>query len=80
MQAKSIENIFNETIAENFPNSEKKRAIQVQQTFRKRNRQDQKRNTPRHIIVKILTIQNKKITLKLQERSDKSPIKANPSE
>jgi hypothetical protein len=46
IQTKGMDNLFNSIIAEIFPNLEKGRDIQVQETFRMPNRQDQKRNTP----------------------------------
>jgi hypothetical protein len=63
VQAKGIENIFNKIIGEISPNLEKGTVIHVQKAFRTPNRQDQKRTIPRHIIVKTLNIQIKKITL-----------------
>jgi hypothetical protein len=59
VQAKSIENIFNTIIAQNFPNLKKEIVIQEQEAFRTPNTQDQKRISLYHIIVKILGIQNK---------------------
>jgi hypothetical protein len=46
IQTKGIHNLFNRIIAENFSNFKKERDIQMQ---------DQKRNTPRHIIIKTLS-------------------------
>jgi hypothetical protein len=43
VQAKGTENIFNKITAENFPNLEKEKVIQVQEAFRTSNRQYQKR-------------------------------------
>jgi hypothetical protein len=79
IQAKGIDNLSNRIIAENFPKNFplRKRVTQVQEAYRTPNHQDQKRNTPRHII-KTLNTQNKE--RKLQKRKDKSLIKANPLE
>jgi hypothetical protein len=55
IQTKGIDNLFNNTITENFPSLEKGKDIQLQKVFRAPNRQDQKRNTPRHIILKTLS-------------------------
>jgi hypothetical protein len=52
IQTKGIDNLLNKIIAENFPNLEKEKNIQVQGAYRTQNHMDQKRNTPRHIIVK----------------------------
>jgi hypothetical protein len=48
MQTKGIE-IFNKIIAENLPNLEKERFIQIQEPFRTPKRQDQK-ETPSDIL------------------------------
>jgi hypothetical protein len=64
IQTKGIDNLFNRIIAEKFPNFEKERVTQVQEAYRTPNCQDQKRNTPRHIIIKTLSTQNKERILK----------------
>jgi hypothetical protein len=58
MQTKGTDNLFNRII-ENFPNLKKERVTQVQEAYRTPNHQDQKRNTPRHIIIKTLSTENK---------------------
>jgi hypothetical protein len=40
VQTKGIDNLFNKIIAENFPNLEKERVIQVQEAYRTPNCQD----------------------------------------
>jgi hypothetical protein len=50
----------------------------VQKDYTTPNHQDQKRNTPKHIIIKTLGTQNKERILKLQRRKEKYHIKANP--
>jgi uncharacterized coiled-coil protein SlyX len=80
IQTKGIDNLFNRIIAENFPNIRKERVTQVQEAYRTPNHQDQKRNTPRHIIIKTLSTQNRKRILKAAKEKDKSHIKANPLE
>jgi hypothetical protein len=52
VQAKGIHNMFNKIITQNFPNLEKSMPIQVQEASRTPNRPEQKRTTPRHIIIK----------------------------
>jgi hypothetical protein len=64
IQTKGQNNLFNRIKAENFPNFEKESVTQVQEAYRTPNRQDQKRNTPRHIIIKTLTMQKKERILK----------------
>jgi hypothetical protein len=62
VHAKNIENIFNEIIAENFPNPGKEMDIQIKKAFRTPDRHDQKRTCTHHIIVKTLTLQSKEAT------------------
>jgi hypothetical protein len=63
IQTKSTDNLFNRIIPENFPNLKKERVTKVQKAYRTPNHQEQKRNTPRHI-VKTLSTQNKERNLK----------------
>jgi hypothetical protein len=44
IQTKSIDKVFNRIIAESFPNLEKERVSQGQETYITLNHQDQKRN------------------------------------
>jgi hypothetical protein len=62
-------------VAENFPNLEKEIAIQVQEAFRTPNRQDQKRTSPQHIIVKTLGTQNKERILKAAREKHQVTLK-----
>jgi hypothetical protein len=55
---------FNKIIGQNFPNLE----IQVQEAFRTFSMQNQKRTTPRHIIVKMLSMENKERILKARRK------------
>ena len=48
------------TVKENFPNLVKKIDIQVQEEQRVPNKMDLKRTTPRHIIIKMLKVKNKR--------------------
>jgi hypothetical protein len=59
IQTKGIDNLFNRKIAENFPNSEKEIVTVEHKAYRTPNHQDQKRNTSRHIITKMLNTKNK---------------------
>ena len=56
---KGTENLFEEIIAENFPNLGKKTDIQVQEAQRTPNMIKPKRPTPRHIIIKMTKIKEK---------------------
>ena len=53
---KGPEKIFEEIIAENFPSMEKERFIQVEEAQRIPHRIDPKRNTGRHILIKLTKI------------------------
>jgi chromosome segregation ATPase len=59
VQPKGIHNIFNKIITEIFPHLEKAMPIQVQEASRTPNRLNQNRTTPRHIIIKTRSTENK---------------------
>jgi hypothetical protein len=50
----------------------------VQEAYRTPNHQDQKRNTPRHIIIKTLSTQNKERILKAAKEKRQVTYKAKP--
>ena len=50
---KGYEKVFEEIIAENFPNTEKEIADQVQEAQRVPYRINPRRNTPRYILIKL---------------------------
>ena len=56
---KGHEKILEEIIAENFPRMGKEIASQVQETQRVPNRINTRRNTPRHILIKLTKIKHK---------------------
>jgi hypothetical protein len=60
VQGKGIHSVFNEIVRENLQNLEKEMVIQVWRAFRSPNRQNHKRTSLHHIIVKILKIQIRK--------------------
>jgi hypothetical protein len=64
VQAKGIYNIFNKIITENFPNLEKDMPIQVHEASKTPKRLDQNRTTPRHIIIKTASTENRERILK----------------
>jgi hypothetical protein len=78
VQAKGIHNIFNKIITENFPNLKKIMPTQVQEASRTPNRPDQNRTTPRHIIIKKISTENRERILKAV-REKKQHTKVNPS-
>jgi hypothetical protein len=68
-QTKGIDNLFNNIIAEISSNVEKGRDNQIQEAFRIPNRQGQKRNTPRYIIIKVLnTWKNERVLKASKEK------------
>ena len=61
---KRIENVFEEIMAETFPNLKKETDIQVQKAQRVPNKMNPKRPTPRHIIIKTAKFKDKERILK----------------
>ena len=61
---KGHEKLLEEIIAENFPKMGKEIATQVQETQRVPNRINPRRNTPRHILIKLTKIKHKEQLLK----------------
>ena len=61
---KSHEKILEEIIVENFPKMETEIATQVQETQRVPNRINPRRNTLRHILIKLTKIKHKEQILK----------------
>ena len=56
---KGAENIFEDIIAENFPNLGKETGFQVQEAQRVLNRINPKRTTPRQIVIKMAKIKDR---------------------
>ena len=56
---KGYKKTFKEIIVENFPNMEKEIVNQVQEVQRVTYRINPRRNTPRHILIKLTKIKNK---------------------
>ena len=61
---KGPEKIFEEIILENFPNMGKEIATQLQEAQRLPYRKNPRRNTPRHIVIKVAKIKDKEKLLK----------------
>ena len=59
-EKKSYEKIFEEIIVENFPNMEKEIVNQVQEAQTVPYRINPRRNTPRHILIKLTKTNTKK--------------------
>ena len=61
---KGYENIYQEIIVENFPNMEKEIVSQVQEAQRVPHRMNPRRNTTRHILIKLTKTKHKERILK----------------
>ena len=61
---KGYEKIFEETVVESFPNVEKKIVNQVQEAQRVPYRINPRRNTPRHVLIKLTKTKHKERILK----------------
>ena len=68
---KGYEKSFEEIIVENVPNMGKEIANQVQVAQRVPYRINPRRNTPRHILIKLTKTKHEERILKAQERSKK---------
>ena len=75
---KGLEKIFEEIIAENLPNMEKEIANQVQEAQRVPYRINPRRNTPRHILIKLTKTKHKERTLKAAREKQQVTYKGNP--
>ena len=75
---KGPEKIFEEIIVENFPNTGKEIATQAQEAQRVPYRIKQRRNTPRHIAIKLAKIKDKGKTLKATREKQQITYKGTP--
>ena len=75
---KGYEKIFEEIIVENFPNMEKEIVNQVQEVQRVTYRINPRRNTPRHILIKLTKIKHKQRILKATKEKQQATYKGNP--
>ena len=69
--------MFEEIIAENFPKLGEEIVAQTMEAHRTPNRRDQRRTTPRHIIIKMAKIKDKERVLKAA-REKKFTYKGKP--
>ena len=72
---KGIESVFEEINAENFPKLGEDIGAQTTEAHRTPERQDPKRTTPRHIIIKMAKIKDKDRVLKAARERKRSPTK-----
>ena len=72
------EKIFEEIIVENFPNMEKEVVNQIQEAQRAPYKINPRRNTPRHILIKLTKTKHKSRILKVAREKQKVTYKGNP--
>ena len=77
-KTKGTEKIFEDAIVENFPNMGKKIVNQVQEAQRVPCRINPRRNTPRHILIKLSKIKYKENILKAARKKHQLTYKGNP--
>ena len=75
---KGTEKILKEIIVENFPNMGKEIVNQVQEAQRVPHRINPRRNTPRHILIKLSKIKYKEKILKQQGKNNKEHTRESP--
>ena len=67
-----IGNVFEKIMKENFPNLVKEVDMQVQEAQRIPNKRDAKRPTPRHTIIEMPNVKNKRENFKSSKRKEVS--------
>jgi hypothetical protein len=77
-QLKGPANIINKIMKENFPNLKNDMPMNIQEAYRTPNRLDQKRNSPRHIIIKTTNTLNKDRILKAVREKGQVTYKGRP--
>ena len=78
-QQQETENLFEQIMKENFPNLTKEIDFQeVQEAQRDPKKLDPKRNTPRHIIIKLPKMKDKERILKAAKERRQLPTKEFP--
>ena len=75
---KRYEKIFEQIIVENFPNMEKEIVIQIQEAQRVPYRINPRRNSSRHILIKLTETKHKERILKAAREKQQVPYKGNP--
>ena len=72
------ENVFEEIMAENFPNLKKEIDIQIQEAQRVSNKMDPNRPTTRHIIIKMAKVKDEERILKAAREKPRVLYKGTP--
>ena len=75
---KGHEKILEEIIVENFPKMGKEIVTQLQETQRVPNRINPRRNTPRHILIKLMKIKDRDQILKASREKQQTTLKGMP--
>ena len=75
---KGYEKFFEEIIIENFPNMENEIVSQVQEAQRVPYRINPRRNTPRHLLIKLTKTKDKERILKAAREKQQVTYKGNP--
>ena len=73
-----MENLFQEIMTENFPEIEKKKPTQIQDARRVPSKMNPRRQTPRHIIIKLANTNDKVRILKAARERQKVTYKGTP--
>ena len=76
---KGTEKIFEEIIVENFPNMGNEIVNQAQEAWRVQHRKNPRRNTPRHILIKLSKIKYKEKILKAAREKQQITYKGIPT-
>lgn len=71
---KGPENLFEETVAENFPNLWNKTDIQTLEAKRVPKKMNSKNSTPRHSIIKMLKVKHKERILKAARKTEQKHL------
>uniref|UniRef100_A0A5F9DPX9 L1 transposable element RRM domain-containing protein n=1 Tax=Oryctolagus cuniculus TaxID=9986 RepID=A0A5F9DPX9_RABIT len=75
---KGLEGLFSEILAENIPGLDKDRDILVQEAHRTPSKHDQKRSSPRHIVIKLTTVKHKEKILKCAREKRQITLRGSP--
>uniref|UniRef100_A0A5F9DRC2 L1 transposable element RRM domain-containing protein n=1 Tax=Oryctolagus cuniculus TaxID=9986 RepID=A0A5F9DRC2_RABIT len=75
---KGLKGLFSKILAENFPGLEKDRDILVQDAHRIPNKHDQKRSSPRHVVIKRTTVKQKEKILKCAREKCQITLRGSP--
>ena len=76
---KVMKKFFEQIIVENFPNMERELVNQVQEAQRVPYRINPRRNTPRHILIKLTKTKHKERILKAAREKQQVTDKGNPT-